>query len=129
MDLIKTARDIAVPNKLSMEATSGDVGAALVSDNGEVYTGVSLNAACGIGACAEYGAIIQMLKDGRSEIKKIVAVNSLGNIMPPCGRCRELMYQINRNNLNTKIILSEENETTLKSLLDPRWQDVYEVDK
>jgi len=41
-----------------------------------------------------------------------------GNIIPPCGRCRELMYQIDR-------ILSKDKFLTLDELLPHRWQDYW----
>ena len=85
--------------------------------------GVSIDACSGIGFCAEHGAIAAMVTNKEYKIKLIVAVTSNGIILPPCGRCREMIYSINKENLNTKIILSENQEKTLKELLPEIWQE------
>lgn len=128
-DLINKAKEVAIKKQLTWEAASGEVGAALLANDGKIYIGVSLSAATGIGACAEYSAVMEMLKTGESQIEKIVAVNSDGKILPPCGRCRELMFQINRGNLNTQILLDSEKILILKDLLNYRWQEVWEKTK
>jgi cytidine deaminase len=45
-----------------------------------------------------------MVLEQRYKIKKIVAVSGDGTVLPPCGRCRELMYEINEDNYETEII-------------------------
>ena len=47
-----------------------------------------------------------MITNGESKIAKIVAVDWNGKIIPPCGRCREFMYQVDPLNADTTIILS-----------------------
>ena len=69
-----------------------------------------------------------MLTAGESKITKIVSTGSDGTIFPPCGRCRELMFQINNENLKTKVVVSEGREMELKELLPSRWQELW-VDK
>ena len=59
---------------------------------------------CDLGFCAEHSAIANMILNGEYIIKKIVAVHK-DKIYPPCGRCRELMYQLNRENREAEIIL------------------------
>jgi cytidine deaminase len=54
----------------------------------------------------------------------IVAINNDGKIYPPCGRCREMMYQVNKLNLDAKIILSDTKTVRLRFLLPMPWQDV-----
>jgi cytidine deaminase len=61
---------------------------------------------CGIGFCAEHAAVAEMLKNGESQIKLVVAVNSSGEVMPPCGRCREMICELNNANRNAQVILS-----------------------
>jgi cytidine deaminase len=57
-----------------------------------------------------------MLKNRETQIEMIVAV-SQDKILVPCGRCREMMLQINKGNMNTKVILPEKRMVTLKELL------------
>lgn len=58
-----------------------------------------------MGFCAEHVAIAAIITAGESRIAKIVAVCDGKGIVSPCGRCRELMYQINHDNLKTEVQL------------------------
>lgn len=115
--LINTAKRIAVKRDLSPYAFSGMVGCALETKSGHVYTGVSLDSKCDLGNCAEYAAIAEMLKNNESEIVRIVAYSSRGKVYPPCGRCRELIRMVNENNLNAKVMVSDDRVCLLRDLL------------
>lgn len=104
-------------------STSG-VSSALETENGEIITGVCIDAACGIGFCAEHAAIAELAKQKSMLVKKIVALDSRGVIIPPCGRCRELIFQIDSRNINTKVIIALDKEVSLSELLPSRWQDL-----
>jgi len=120
--LIEDAQKLVFPKELSVGCISGEVGSIIVSDTGNVYTGISIDAPCGVGFCAEHSAIAEMLKNKESRIKTIVAAG--GDVVyPPCGRCREFMYQVNPANLDTDIILDEKRTVKLKELLPEIWQD------
>lgn len=123
--LIERARSVLHWRQLSDDCTASEVSSALESISGKVYVGVSISAACGIGACAEYGAVAQMVTAGESQIRKIVAVASDGKIIPPCGRCRELLYQVDRRNLRTQVILDGGKIVSLSNLLPNPWQDSW----
>lgn len=120
--LIKKARAIAQVHKLPNAGKTGEVGCALVSEKGNVYLGVSIGADCGIGFCAEHSAIASMVLKKEYRIRKIVAVSSDGRILPPCGRCRELLYQIDEKNYATEIIIDTKRVVRLKDLLPELWQ-------
>jgi cytidine deaminase len=124
-ELIAKAKALAYHRELSGECTGGGVAAAVLAESGNVYVGVSIDAACGIGFCAEHGAIAQMITQGESRIAKAVAVTHDGKIIPPCGRCRELMYQVNRGNLGTEVLLEGGRTVRLGELLPLRWQDAW----
>jgi cytidine deaminase len=98
----------------------GNVAAALLSRKGNVYTGICIDIACGIGFCAEHSAIAEMLKHRETAIDMIVAVSG-DTILPPCGRCRELMFQIDHKNVDTKVILEANEMVTLGELLPRRF--------
>lgn len=121
-ELIAQAQLLAKPKKLSKECSVGHVGSILITDKGTVFSGVSIVSDCGLGFCAEHSAIAAMITAGESVIKTIVAVRSTGRILPPCGRCRELILQINDKNYNATIILDASKSTTLKKLLPLPWQ-------
>jgi len=117
------ARATALPNprKLSPTVQVGSVGCALVSASGTVHIGICIDAACGIGFCAEHAAIAGMVTHGESRIHTIVAVNWEGRIFAPCGRCRELISQIDPGNTETRILLPDGKVTTLRRSLPDHW--------
>jgi cytidine deaminase len=120
--LIEEARNVLGEYTLSHpDFSAASVGAALLTTKGNLYTGVNIDVACGIGFCAEHSAIAEMLKNRETQIEMIVAVNEEG-ILSPCGRCRELMFQINNENIHTKVYLSTEKYVTLDELLPIRWK-------
>jgi cytidine deaminase len=98
------------------DSTAGSVAAALVSKSGKLYTGICIDLPSGMGFCAEHSAIAEMLKNRETEIEMMVAV-SKDRILPPCGRCREMMYQINKKNLNAKVIVDAYKIVLLRELL------------
>ncbi|MHC4235452.1 MAG: cytidine deaminase family protein [Planctomycetota bacterium] len=119
--LIDAAR--AVQGAFALEEpdfSAASVGAALRTTSGAIYTGVCIDLACGIGFCAEHAAIAEMLKHREVEIDAIVAVNNSW-ILPPCGRCRELIAQISPRNADTQVILPGERVVTLRELLPEHW--------
>ena len=121
-ELIEEARKVVGKYTLSnADFSAGTVGAALLTAKGNVYTGIDIDVACGIGFCAEHSAIAEMLKNRETQIEMIVATNS-ESIIPPCGRCRELMFQVDCKNVNTKVYLSKEKYMTLNELLPNRWE-------
>ncbi|OHD87015.1 MAG: hypothetical protein A3J39_02680 [Sulfuricurvum sp. RIFCSPHIGHO2_12_FULL_44_8] len=124
--LVGEATRLSVPHQLTDEATAGFVGAALLASNGKVYTGVSLTGACGIQFCGEVGAVMSMLKDNVSQIKAIAAVSNDHKLMPPCGRCRELMFELDRRNLQTDVILENGKVIKLADIFPERWQELWE---
>jgi cytidine deaminase len=109
------------PQKLTMNCYIGSVACALVTDKGNIYTGICIDAPSGIGFCAEHAAIAQMVNNGETRIVKIVAVGAKGTIYPPCGRCREFIYQINPKNIEAEILVEENKIVTLEKLLPFRW--------
>ena len=122
-DLISSARQILGEFKLGHDSKAGSVAAALKTEAGNIYTGISLDMACGIGFCAEHSAIAEMLKHRERVISEIVAVSDQG-ILPPCGRCRELMLQVTSENANTMVAISEDKSVPLRELLPHHWLDV-----
>ncbi len=109
-ELIQKAESVLNPKKV-WDYLIGDVGCALVSEKNNVYAGVCIDVCSGMGFCAEASAIAAMVTAGEYKIKKIVAVwkdeKGITHILPPCGRCREFMKQIDKNNLESEIILKD----------------------
>jgi cytidine deaminase len=92
------------------------MGCAIMSESGKIYTGINIEADCGIGFCAEHSAIADMLKNGETRILKIVAASSKG-IRPPCGRCREFMRMIDNFNFDALVMIDTDRVVKLEELL------------
>ncbi len=120
-ELIGTAAALAHAYAPSADVQSGTVAAALVTAAGHVYTGVCIDTACSLGFCAEHAAVAEMLKARECEITMIVAVQEGGQVLAPCGRCRELLWQLNPANRRTWIVLGPDAGQTLEKLLPQRW--------
>jgi cytidine deaminase len=121
-EMIAAARRVQGKFALGEDFSAGAVGAAVRSRGGRVYTGICLDLACGIGFCAEHAAVAAMLQERESAIDAVVAVGK-DAILAPCGRCRELMAQINPCNLDCRVILGDERWVALRTLLPEHWLD------
>ena len=58
---------------------------------------------------------------GESKVIALAAVNWDGDIVSPCGRCREFIYQVDPANAETVVILAGGRTMTLKELLPEHW--------
>lgn len=125
-ELIEKARAVLYFRQLTDECLVSEVASAILTPSGNVYAGVSISAACGIGFCAEHSAVAALITAGESRIVKVVALSGDGKIMPPCGRCRELMYQVNHANLDAEVLMGEQKSTTLRNLLPEPWQKLWD---
>jgi len=70
------------------------VGAALETDAGEIITGCNVeNASYGLTICAERVAIVKALSDGKRSFKRIAVVADTPSPTPPCGACRQIIWE------------------------------------
>ena len=77
-----------------------EVASALRTSSGEVFTGIHIEASVGFAdVCGEVAAICHALAHGHSDLDTIVALGGDGPdktyLMPPCGRCREVISDMN----------------------------------
>ena len=91
-------------------------GAAVLTDKGNVYTGVCIDTDCSLGMCAERNALSTMITNGEYAAKKVIAVTKMGEILPPCGACREFMMQLGSPE-NIEILVDSDAAVTLKDLM------------
>jgi cytidine deaminase len=76
------------------------VGAAALVDDGRTVTGCNVeNAAYGVTLCAECGLVSQLHITGGGRLTHFVCVNGLGEVIMPCGRCRQLLFENGGNDL------------------------------
>lgn len=118
--LIASAAAVLNPHAVD-DRRFGDVGSTLVTKAGNHYSGVCIDTSSGTGFCAEHAAIAAMVTAGEYEIAKIVAVwrddQGVLHVVPPCGRCREFIRQIDPANLDTEVVLSHTSSARLRDLL------------
>jgi len=70
------------------------VGVAGIADDGRLVTGCNVeNAAYGVGLCAECGMVSQLHLTGGGRLTHVVCVNGAGEVIMPCGRCRQLLWE------------------------------------
>ncbi len=70
------------------------VGAAARVDDGRVVTGCNVeNAAYGVTLCAECGLVSALHDSGGGRLTHFVCVNVRGEVIMPCGRCRQLLWE------------------------------------
>jgi cytidine deaminase len=70
------------------------VGAAALVDDGRVVTGCNVeNASYGIGLCAECGLVSQLHLTGGGRLTHFICVNGERELLMPCGRCRQLLFE------------------------------------
>lgn len=101
---------------------AGGVAAAILTKKGNIYVGVCIDSASSLGMCAERNAIANMITNGESQIDKVVAVTPSGKVGSPCGACRELMMQLDKDSGDIEILLDLETLKTIKLReLVPDW--------
>lgn len=115
--LTAAALEVAGRFSPSDECTVGEVGAAILTVSGDVFTGICVDTRCSLGFCAEHAAIAEMLKRRQTRIVAIVAVTLDGRILAPCGRCRELIRQVDFANWDTRVVLANDTVVRLADLL------------
>lgn len=70
------------------------VGAAALVDDGRIVSGCNVeNASYGVTLCAECGLVSSLAMTGGGRLVAFTCVNGGGDILMPCGRCRQLLYE------------------------------------
>jgi cytidine deaminase len=70
------------------------VGAAALTDDGRLLVGCNVeNAAYGATLCAECGLVSSLHASGGGRLTHFVCVNGAGEVIMPCGRCRQLLSE------------------------------------
>ncbi len=125
-DMYEAARSVLNGRKISDYVTCGEVSAAVLSGSGKIYTGVCVDTCSTLGICAERNAIFNMLTNGESVIRRVLAILPDGSSGAPCGACRELMVQLMPDSYKTiEILLDYEIErvVTLGEITPEWWID------
>ena len=122
-EMYDAAKSVLNARKISDYVTEGEVSAAILSGSGKIYTGICVDTCSTLGICAERNAIFNMLTNGETEIKKMLAILPDGKTGAPCGACRELMVQLMPEKYREiEIMLDYDNEKIVNlGALTPEW--------
>lgn len=93
------------------------VAAALLTEQGDVFTGVNIeNASYGATICAERVAIFKAVSAGQLKFTAIALVTGQGDLPTPCGMCRQVMVEF--GNMDMEVILSNAGQKEIYRLGD-----------
>jgi cytidine deaminase len=88
------ARAIEAMGKAYVPYSKFPVGAAALVDDGRIITGCNVeNASYGLGLCAECALVSTLYLTGGGKLVAFSCVDGNGNVLMPCGRCRQLLNE------------------------------------
>lgn len=97
------------------------VGAAVETKDGKIYSGCNIESASyGLTVCGERVAIWKAVSEGEHEFRQIAVVVDTEELTPPCGVCRQILWEFCGNVPVTLANLSGKSETVMMEDLLPR---------
>lgn len=122
-ELYEAAKKVQNPRVISDMFSAGEVAAAVESASGRIYTGVCVDTACTLGICAERNALFNMITNGESEVRRVLAIMPDGSTGAPCGACREFMAQLMPGRYHDIEIMIDYGQGRIMTLgqLTPEW--------
>ncbi len=117
---------IAQTGKAYAPYSNVTVGAALLTEDGQVYSGVNIeNASYGATNCAERTAVFKAVSEGHRKIKMIAIASNLKQFIMPCGICRQVLVEFGSPEM--EIIIGDKDDYvvyTLEQLLPMSFKPV-----
>jgi len=97
------------------------VGAAIEDEDGRIFTGCNVeNATYGLTICAERVAVFKAISEGARKFKRIAVAADTDVLTPPCGACRQILWEFCGNAELTLVNLAGKSETFQLKDLFPR---------
>jgi len=91
-ELVAAAR--AVMRRSHSPYSGFSVGAALLGEDGHIYTGTNVeNASFGLSICAERAAIFRAVAEGCTDFIACAVTTATDDPTPPCGACRQVLLE------------------------------------
>lgn len=91
-ELIEAARQVR--ERAYAPFSNFKVGAALRTKDGKIYTGCNIESASyGLTVCAERVAVWKAISEGEKEFTEIAVVVDTQELTPPCGVCRQIIWE------------------------------------
>jgi cytidine deaminase len=97
------------------------VGAAVEDEDGQIYSGCNIeNATYGLTICAERVAVFKAISEGASKLVRVAVVADTEKLTPPCGACRQILWEFCGNAELILANLAGASERLLMSEVFPR---------
>lgn len=97
------------------------VGAALEDESGRIFTGCNVeNATYGLTICAERVAVFKAISEGARKFRRIAVAADTDSLTPPCGACRQILWEFCGDAKITLANLHGKSETMQMKDLLPR---------
>lgn len=121
-EMYQKALEVQNGRVISPFVEAGGVAAAILSESGKIFVGVCIDTCSGLGMCAERNAVANMLTNGESKIRRVLAIMPDGSIGSPCGACREMLMQLDAESPKIEILLDLKTiKTVTLGELMPDW--------
>ena len=120
-EMYNEAVKILNPRNISKRMKVGNVAASILTKQGNIYFGISIDAECSLGVCAERNALATMLTHGEREVERVLSIYKDGKIIPPCSACREFMMQLGEGSENIEVLLDRQGRIAKLSELVPEY--------
>jgi cytidine deaminase len=97
------------------------VGAALLDENGRIFTGCNVeNATYGLTICAERVAVFKAISEGARKFVAVAVAADTDLLTPPCGACRQILWEFCGDVEVTLVNLAGKTETFRLKVIFPR---------
>lgn len=117
--LLEAAR--AVRQRAHAPFSHFQVGAALEDETGRIFTGCNVeNATFGLTMCAERVAVFKAISEGAAKLKRVAVVADTETLTPPCGACRQILWEFCGDAELILANLTGKQETTTLKQIFPR---------
>ena len=125
-DALRLAANEAMQKSYS-PYSSFPVGAAALVDDGRIISGCNVeNASYGVGLCAECALVSSLHMTGGGKLVAFTCVDGQGNILMPCGRCRQLLYEFSTEGMVLETVSGFKTiDEVLPDAFGPRQLDEY----
>ena len=118
-ELVKAATEVR--ERAYAPYSNFKVGAAVRTKEGKIYTGCNVESASyGLTVCAERVAIWKAVSEGEKEFEQVAVVADTEELTPPCGVCRQIIWEFGGDIPITFANLKGRMETVKMSELLPR---------
>jgi cytidine deaminase len=88
------AAALAARNNAFAPYSKFQVGAAIEDADGHIHTGCNVeNATYGLTVCAERVAVLKAVSEGVRQFRRVAVVADTDTLTPPCGACRQILWE------------------------------------